>query len=251
MARKRDTITITDAGETDVEEQDLATDAEGNGGIITDRDLAENPEGVAKFVNGQADPEPEIDASADSPPVEPAPADDGGAAARMLARIFESADEGRSLREAYNARNDAAKAAKKRLESWQEGHEELEAKLQREYGNSPGPLFDGGADEPKGTATGEDDAWRSEPIRTLDLDSAVLKSIGEKAGETLGDFADWLQSHELTDLPGVGEATAEKIRDAWATFWAGRPATEAPASPAEPGDPAEVGTGAMPAEHLA
>lgn len=153
---------------------------------------------------------------------EPDPEDDGGAAQRMLKAIFESARKGRDLAGEYARLNERAKAAKKRWESWQEEHDNLEAGFEREYSGPAGPLFDKIAAEPA-------DAWRSLHITVLDLPTPILDAIGVSVAPdqehypTMGQLCDWLAGppqRTYTDLDDIGPAKAEAIEDAMAAFWA-------------------------------
>ncbi len=71
------------------------------------------------------------------------------------------------------------------------------------------------------------EAWRSIQMSTVlgDLFTEKLKASFEKAQLlTLGEFADYTaSSRRLTDLDGVGQATAEKIETAVADWWLGHP----------------------------
>lgn len=83
-------------------------------------------------------------------------------------------------------------------------------------------------------AGGTDETWRTMPLDTLKLSTAILaklanpvhkhsdKSLGEIT--TLGGLADLLNKHQLSygQLKGMSSATAGKIEEAWMEFWESR-----------------------------
>jgi hypothetical protein len=165
-------------------------------------------------------------------PTTPGPEDDGGAARRMLLKIFESARVVRDKRRRFEDANDQAKRLKKSLETAQEEHENLEAELERQDTSPPGPLFalKPGPGAVSAAAVGDDDAWKAVPLESLGLAPGILKSLAEVKvdGEpitTLGRLAAFTSTPgvDLTSVPGIGEAKAEQIREATARYWAEHP----------------------------
>ena len=89
------------------------------------------------------------------------------------------------------------------------------------------PLFEQDADEADTEVEVNKDAWRETSIGELKIsDSAKLKLRDRNPPiETLGCISDYTQnpSSKLTDIPGIGLATAEAIQNALANWFADNP----------------------------
>lgn len=114
----------------------------------------------------------------------------------------------------------AASAVKKRLEAAQD---RLNAHIRRvDQAHEDMPLFDRGDPGADADAPAEPEAWRSFGIATLadfGLADTIVSKLTDAGIETIGDLADWTAMKSLTDIPGVGGATAEKIESALEGFW--------------------------------
>ena len=67
------------------------------------------------------------------------------------------------------------------------------------------------------------DAWRDVPLSEAlqGISEATILKLAESDLSTIGDLADYTNGGSvLIDLPGIGEATAEKILNAQADYWA-------------------------------
>jgi len=123
---------------------------------------------------------------------------------------------------------------------------ELERLVDADPEKNPLPLFDPpkAAAETKPRAVGTSDAWRETSIDDLDLAETAKEKLRSAGIDTVGALADWVAPNKagfcrrLTDLDGVGAATADKIDEALVAFWATRPA-EAPPVVAEAAGPVE------------
>lgn len=91
-------------------------------------------------------------------------------------------------------------------------------------------LFDGVV--PQAQAPGDvtptpddDESWRAVDLRTLDIDEKTLEKLAAKDIVTLGNIADFTAAiqNKLTDIEGIGPATAEKIESALDKYWAKNP----------------------------
>jgi 5-methylcytosine-specific restriction endonuclease McrA/uncharacterized coiled-coil protein SlyX len=120
---------------------------------------------------------------------------------------------------------------------------------------SPEPtLFDGASGQSKPAAPAPvNEAWRSIPIKDVLGELAsdkLLEVLGKVPIETLGQMADWTAGvgHRLTDLDGVGPATADKLADKMGDWWAKhpeylqRPAEEKPQGQSSPAEAVENDT---------
>lgn len=135
-------------------------------------------------------------------------------------------DQTRKVQELGEAAEDAkarASAAKKRWESAAEAlHETILRKPE------PLPLIDGAAARAAAIEPKADEAWRSDPIAILGLSESLTEKLADQGFHTIGHIADWSsKGHDLTDIEGVGAATAEKIDDALTVYWQNRERTEA------------------------
>jgi predicted flap endonuclease-1-like 5' DNA nuclease len=139
-----------------------------------------------------------------------------------LRRIFASAARVRERRSVYEDAAARAKGAKKALEAEQEEHETLLSELEREAAaeHESLPLFPADTAAPEPPA---DDAWRHTPLADLGLPPAIVETLTEAELTTFGQLADWTAAgKELTDIPRIGPAKAEKIEDAFFAYWSGR-----------------------------
>lgn len=102
---------------------------------------------------------------------------------------------------------------------WESKFEEFR-NLMNEH-NTPTPLFDAATGGPV-------DDWRIVPLTEAlaGLPENILGRLKEMELETVGQFADWTNAdggkNKLIDIPGIGQAKAEKIENALADFWAKR-----------------------------
>jgi predicted flap endonuclease-1-like 5' DNA nuclease len=159
-------------------------------------------------------PEPPAVPAVEPPPADPAP--------DRLRRIFASAARVRERRSVYEDAAARAKGAKKALEAEQEEHETLLSELEREAAaeHESLPLFPADTAAPEPPA---DDAWRHTPLADLGLPPAIVETLTEAELTTFGQLADWTAAgKELTDIPRIGPAKAEKIEEATEDFWARR-----------------------------
>lgn len=89
---------------------------------------------------------------------------------------------------------------------------------------NPLPLF---ASQNTGVEA-EDDEWRDTLIEHVlrGVSGTVILAVKDKGLDTLGKLVDWQADrggrNQLTDIPCVGAANAEKIADACEAFWARR-----------------------------
>ena len=83
-----------------------------------------------------------------------------------------------------------------------------------------GPDYQFGLDEQDDDATPD---WRSHPMKAIGFSLKSLKAITEVGITTAGEYADWMSSRNLCDLPGIGPAGAEEMQDVYATFWTNHP----------------------------
>jgi len=85
---------------------------------------------------------------------------------------------------------------------------------------SPEPSLFDQPDETKDDSGSNPDWWRDVPIAELGLPQGIVQRLAEAAIETIGQLATHTESGQhLTDIPGIGQAKAEKIEDALQTFW--------------------------------
>lgn len=69
------------------------------------------------------------------------------------------------------------------------------------------------------------DVWRRHPVAELGLPDGVVAILCEAGLDTVGALADWTAAgKELTEIPHVGPAKAEAVREALERFWAERKA---------------------------
>lgn len=67
------------------------------------------------------------------------------------------------------------------------------------------------------------DAWRAVPLSDAlpELSVGTIEKLTEAGLGTIGDLADYSNAGKLLiDVPGIGNATAEKIEEAQANYWA-------------------------------
>lgn len=74
----------------------------------------------------------------------------------------------------------------------------------------------------------DDEAWRTVFVGDLGLGDTITEKLIQADINELGKLADWSNSgKQLTDLPGIGAQSAEKIQDALTAFWKKRSDAEA------------------------
>jgi len=123
---------------------------------------------------------------------------------------------------------------------------ELERLVDADPEKNPLPLFDPpkAVAETKPRTVGTSEAWRETSIDDLDLAETAKEKLRSAGIDTVGKLADWVAPNKagfcrrLTDLDGVGAATADKIDEALVKFWSTRPA-ETPPVVAEAAGPVE------------
>lgn len=86
-----------------------------------------------------------------------------------------------------------------------------------------------------------DESWRETPIEELSLGAGPEKHLREADIWTIGDLADFTSQPgvNLTDLAGIGPASAERISDRLVEFWAEHPEYCSPTRSEEPDDEEE------------
>lgn len=66
----------------------------------------------------------------------------------------------------------------------------------------------------------EDESWREVFIGSIGLPDAVAEKLIQADLNSIGKLSDWSNSGKmLTDIPGIGTQTAEKINDCLTAFW--------------------------------
>lgn len=65
------------------------------------------------------------------------------------------------------------------------------------------------------------DAWQGQSLTSalIGVSAKVLESMGEQGLRTVGDLQEYLESHTLSDLKGVGEKKSEMVESALEEFW--------------------------------
>lgn len=118
---------------------------------------------------------------------------------------------------------DSAKERVKELKATHKMKSNLMRKIARELSHpEEHPLYNGNGHA--ATADVEVLAWRDVPLEEAlqGINLRVIAKIKEhgQGFKTVGDLADWFNAnHAWTDIDGIGEATAEKLQDAWEAFW--------------------------------
>lgn len=83
------------------------------------------------------------------------------------------------------------------------------------------PLLDG---MPAQAPSKDAEAWRATPIDQLEIPAAVMQKLIDAEMETLGKLADHGQSGKgWIAIPGIGEASGEKIDKALDRYWQDHP----------------------------
>lgn len=157
-------------------------------------------------------------------------------AMERMAEIERREAECDRLEKDFEAKNKSAKGAKKLLEA------EVDALRTFIRTKEEMPLFDPKKPSANGDghATG-DEAWRDVPIEALTLSESLAEKLKDQGFKTIAHIADWSKKgHNLTDIAGVGAATAGVIEMALDTFWASR--ADVPSEAAEAVDEIEVET---------
>lgn len=150
-------------------------------------------------------------------------------------RLRASRARGKKLEVRMNDSKKQAKTDKQGYEAWVEEHFALEEELSSGQQRLPFPAPEPEPTKPEATGTATavaaddppDESWR---LALLDTLGGIPKSTVAKLYEanicTFGDLIDYQQPSptgyvkRLTDIPGIGEASADKILDALAEFWA-------------------------------
>lgn len=170
------------------------------------------------------------EAPAEQPIPEPEPPRDP-----CLIKALEINHDVRAAESRYLAAAEEAKRLKKAFEAAQD-------RLSRYLSDLDMPLFD----RPKAEARApEPEAWRAFPLAGVEqFPEAALEAFEAVEVRTLGELADWSAFKKLTDLAGVGDATAEKVEGALLAFWAAHPEFAEPEIKSDSAASAEVPAGA-------
>jgi hypothetical protein len=143
------------------------------------------------------------------------------AAKEWQANVIEMTREVQLLHEKAEEDKKRATASKKR---WESASEELHEYILKAPESLP--LIDGAEarsaaiEAPKPVEAKEDEAWRNDPISVLDLPESLTEKLSDNGFRTIGHLADWsTKGNHLTDIPGVGAVTAEKIEEALTVYW--------------------------------
>lgn len=143
----------------------------------------------------------------------------------MIGAAHVVADAYKQMEKAAWRAEEAKSDLKAKTESWKMAVEEQQRVTREcEIGKPAGPLF---APRPALTPSpevasppAEDDSWRSATLATLSgLTPGILKAFDSAGLTTMGQLADFTKTNSLTGIKGIGEAAAEKIRNADAVFW--------------------------------
>jgi hypothetical protein len=84
------------------------------------------------------------------------------------------------------------------------------------------PLFDGIKNDDKGEANLEaDDSWKEVKLAEVfvALPSGLRQKVEDASLVTLHELTEFCKSQALTDIPGVGQANADKLDQALQEFW--------------------------------
>jgi len=123
-------------------------------------------------------------------------------------------DDLHTAQAAHNAAKDEAKARKEELDAAQDWLNKL---IERRFGEDGAmPLFDS-AVAPGENADDFNARWRAVRLDALDIPVAVTATLAEDGIETVGDIQDRRDRDpdwSLCDVPGIGEAKAEKVQKA-------------------------------------
>jgi hypothetical protein len=162
---------------------------------------------------------------------EPEPADDPADdhEPRLPPELVEEWRDVQKAKAKYKAVKEQASALKKAWESKQEAFDQAF----KDHINGQQGLFD-----PPKKAPAED-AWKKEPLGKVlaaaGLSEKVIEKLAEADLKTVGDLAAYVNAdggrQKLTDIKGVGPATAEKIEAALEQFWKDRDAAQAATEP--------------------
>jgi hypothetical protein len=137
------------------------------------------------------------------------------AAKEWQANVIEMTREVQVLHEKSEEDKKRATASKKRWESASEDLQEYILKAPERL-----PLIDGAAARNAAIEPKADEAWRNDPISVLDLPESLTEKLSDNGFRTIGHLADWsTKGNHLTDIPGVGAVTAEKIEEALTVYW--------------------------------
>ncbi len=166
----------------------------------------------------------------DEPAAAPGPVDP-----KLIADLYDAAEDRREAEIAYASAAEIAKARKKDLEAAQERENRIVDKIT----GAPGamPLFDDKPtdDATAGEVTPDDNTWKQVPLANLHdpaISERYLKAMAEHEPPllTLGDLTDWQKDKGdfwAADISGIGEAAQGEIADATAAFWERRQQAQA------------------------
>jgi len=137
-------------------------------------------------------------------------------------RLAKQREEIRRCEDRVKFCKDELKSAKGELDS---AHSAIDREI--DDFNIEMPLFDGIKDEqpaePVKPASEDDESWRTIPLGYTPIPDALVRKLADADIVTIGNLTDWTSADKpLTDIPGIGESKAEKIREAMDKFWKGR-----------------------------
>ena len=142
-------------------------------------------------------------------------------AEHVLAKISELESACEKAESEFLAANEEAKWKKKAFEA---RVSELRKAIRQ--ATEPLPLYDqNGQPSANGVAKpADDESWRSVEVTDLVLPRSVYSHLYAAELRTIGQIADWTKDKRLIDIPGIGQATGEKIEAALDQFWQKREA---------------------------
>lgn len=157
---------------------------------------------------------------------------------RRKADAFEAiAEKEKHVAQAFQTWHRANETAKAKKKAWEALVAELQETIRE--AREPSPLF---VETPKApeaatpapTEAPADDSWRCIVLGDAlpELSEAIIAKLQKANIWNMGELADWTGAdggrHRLSDLDGIGSATAGKIEEATMAFWTRRGVTGMP-----------------------
>lgn len=130
------------------------------------------------------------------------------------------------LQERHDAYLTAKKKAATAKQRWESGVEQLQTLILR--GPEPMPLFDKEKPGDDTLPLAESEEWKEEDIDGLDVSDSILGKLHEAMIDSLGDLHKWQTTKQLTDIPGIGRGSADKIEAALIVYWEENPLAAQP-----------------------
>lgn len=203
------------AFETEVKE--VLTNALGDSAVLVDNPL------------GATSAEPERD-EAES---EPEPESESDQLAKLKGKFHRIEELNKEIDSAARQMQDDKEALKESKALYDALVLRLRTEIKR--ANDPQQQFDFGAN---GEAPKNDDAWKAVTLEELGITGKNAEKLTEAGLTTLGKISEYTAAEKLlTDIEGIGNATAEKIAATCADWWSRHPQPEA----AIEGDAVEAG----------